>query len=81
MNAHTTETLAGSPALAAEVERLERRLPMPDTGSLRGDLLAYARQTADDLGGPQGLTVLRAIIATVDDGHTGIGQRFLLRRA
>jgi tetracycline repressor-like protein len=65
----------------AEVERLERYQPMPDTGSLRGDLLAYARQAAASIGGQEGLTFLRAVVSTVDDGETGAGRRFLVRRA
>ena len=64
----------------AEVARLERRLPMPDTGSLRGDLVAYARQVAASLDGQQGLMFLRAVVATVEDGEAGAGRRFLTRR-
>src|SRR6478752_2429050 len=74
----------GGPAglmVDAEVERLERDQPMPDTGSLHGDLLAYARQAAASLGGQDGLTFLRAVVSTVDDGGSGAGRRFLVRRA
>lgn len=64
-----------------QVQRIERDLPLPDTGSLRGDLLAYARQTAASIGDPHGLAFLRAIVANVDDGDRARRGTVLFRRA
>ena len=36
---------------------------MPDTGTLRGDLLAFANQAAEDVNWPDGLWLLHAILA------------------
>ncbi|MEV5729093.1 TetR/AcrR family transcriptional regulator [Streptomyces pharetrae] len=44
-------------------EHLVRHSPMPDTGTLAGDLEQYARQTLDDLSGPQGKLLLRTLVA------------------
>lgn len=46
------------------VERLMRERPIPDTGSLRGDLRAWARAIAVNMGSPEGSSFLRAVIAT-----------------
>jgi AcrR family transcriptional regulator len=46
--------------------RLNTRSPMPDTGSLAGDLRAYAANVAREITGPDGLALLRlAVRATV----------------
>jgi AcrR family transcriptional regulator len=50
-------------ALDVAVTRLEADLPVPDTGTLRGDLLAYATQAAEQLSRPDGLWLLHAILA------------------
>jgi AcrR family transcriptional regulator len=50
-------------ALDVAVSRLEVDLPMPDTGALRGDLLAYATQAAEELNRPDGLWLLQALLA------------------
>jgi AcrR family transcriptional regulator len=47
------------------VERLMREWPLPDTGSIRGDLSLWARRIAASLGGPEGSPFLRTFIATV----------------
>lgn len=44
---------------------LERETPMPDTGSLRGDLTAYAMKVASDLASPIGAVYLRAVAHSV----------------
>ena len=54
----TSEALA----LDVAVARLEADLPMPDTGTLRGDLLVYATQATADLNRPDGLWLLHAIL-------------------
>ncbi|MEU8246779.1 TetR/AcrR family transcriptional regulator [Nonomuraea sp. NPDC048916] len=41
-------------------ERLSQASPMPDTGSLRGDLEAYAVRLAEDVAGPLGGLYVRA---------------------
>jgi len=48
--------------LDVAVDRLSEASPMPDTGTLRGDLLNYARHAAHDLAQPDGLAFLRAVI-------------------
>lgn len=42
-----------------------RTAPLPDTGSLRGDLDAYAVSVADSLSGPLGVLILRAAVSTI----------------
>jgi hypothetical protein len=41
-----------------------RERPLPDTGSLRGDLLAWARPIATSLASREGNSFFRAVIAT-----------------
>ena len=47
------------------VSRLERDLPIPDTGSLRGDLTAWAAAAAADLARPEGRLFLLALITSI----------------
>lgn len=49
--------------------------PIPDTGSLDGDLRAYAAGVARDVSGPEGLAVLRLVIALSDTGEAGVAAR------
>lgn len=42
-----------------------RTAPLPDTGTLRGDLDAYATAVADSLAGPLGVLMLRAAISNI----------------
>ncbi|WP_223279867.1 TetR/AcrR family transcriptional regulator [Streptomyces sp. SDr-06] len=49
-------------------ERLTSLWAVPDTGSLRGDLLAYAQRAAESMTGPDAAVLLRALIASVPDG-------------
>lgn len=44
------------------MERLADTSPIPETGSLRGDLTAHAEQAARDLAGPYGRLFLRAAV-------------------
>lgn len=60
-------------ALMLDVEeaRVEVKSPIPNTGSLRGDLLAYARQVAREINRPGGMAFLRAVLAVRQSGDTG----------
>jgi AcrR family transcriptional regulator len=51
--------------LDAAVTLLRARSPMPDTGSLRGDLLAWATGVEHAMAEPDGRILLRALIATM----------------
>ncbi|MEU1481669.1 TetR/AcrR family transcriptional regulator [Streptomyces sp. NPDC005760] len=51
--------------------RLNERSPMPDTGSLAGDLRAYAAQVAREITGPDGLALLRLAVALSSSGQRG----------
>ncbi len=42
-------------------------LPIPDTGTLRGDLLQYAKTWAESFNSPVGRRVLHTVIATPND--------------
>ncbi len=42
-----------------------RTSPLPDTGTLRGDLDAYATAVADSLAGPLGVLMLRAAVSNI----------------
>ena len=59
-------------ALMLDVEeaRVEVRSPVPNTGTLRGDLLAYARQAAREISRPGGMAFLRAVLALRQSGDT-----------
>ncbi|MGW5531311.1 TetR/AcrR family transcriptional regulator [Streptomyces xanthochromogenes] len=52
-------------------ERLASSWAIPDTGSLRGDLLAYAHGAAESMTGPDAAVLLRALIASVPTGDGG----------
>ncbi|MFJ2739757.1 TetR/AcrR family transcriptional regulator [Streptomyces sp. NPDC087440] len=64
-------------ALLADVvlTRLNARSPMPDTGSLEGDLRAYAAQVAREITGPEGLALLRLAVALSGKGQPGLKER------
>ncbi|WP_439330584.1 TetR/AcrR family transcriptional regulator [Mycolicibacterium vulneris] len=66
--------------LEVEADRLAEISPLPDTGTLRGDLLAYARTVAADVGRPGGLAFLHALIGA-RDVNTEQRSAPLLRRA
>ncbi|MGW4650256.1 TetR/AcrR family transcriptional regulator C-terminal ligand-binding domain-containing protein [Kitasatospora sp. NPDC004289] len=57
-------------ALLADVvtTRLERDSPLNDTGSLRGDLLAWAEASAASIRTPQGRALVRAVILSMPGG-------------
>ncbi|WP_425838852.1 TetR/AcrR family transcriptional regulator [Streptomyces fractus] len=52
--------------------RLNARSPMPDTGSLDGDLRAYAAQVAREITGPDGPAVLHLAFALSGNGQQGL---------
>ncbi|WP_426368532.1 TetR/AcrR family transcriptional regulator [Streptomyces sp. E-08] len=62
------ETLLTDVALT----RLNARSPMPDTGSLAGDLRAYAAQVAREITGPDGVAVVRLAVALSGNGQQGL---------
>lgn len=51
--------------------RLNARSPMPDTGSLAGDLRTYAANVAREITGPDGLALLRLAVALSGKGQQG----------
>jgi AcrR family transcriptional regulator len=53
--------------LDVEAARLQVTSPIPDTGTLRGDLLAYATAVAKDLGRPGGMAFLKAVLGVSED--------------
>ena len=52
--------------------RLNARSPMPDTGSLAGDLRTYAANVAREITGPDGLALLRLAVALSGSGQQGM---------
>ncbi len=69
------ETLLTDVALT----RLNARSPMPDTGSLAGDLRTYAAQVAREITGPDGPAVLHLAVALSSNGQQGLQARDALR--
>ena len=65
------ETLLTDVALT----RLNARSPMPDTGSLAGDLHTYAANVAREITGPDGLLVVRLAVALSSSGRQGLQAR------
>lgn len=62
--------------------RLNARSPMPDTGTLVGDLRTYAAQVAREITGPDGPAVLHLAIALSGSGEQGVraGQELRAER-
>ncbi|MES9512060.1 TetR/AcrR family transcriptional regulator [Streptomyces sp. NPDC000609] len=65
------ETLLTDVALT----RLNTQSPMPDTGSLAGDLRTYAAQVAREITGPDGLLLVRLAVALSSNGEQGLRAR------
>lgn len=57
------------------VSRLTERSPMPDTGSLAGDLRSFAAKVAEDVTGADGLALLRTVVAALATGPDGESAR------
>lgn len=53
--------------LDVEAARLQVNSPIPDTGTLRGDLLAYATNAAKEITRPGGLAFLRAVLGASEE--------------
>ncbi|MFD6619027.1 TetR/AcrR family transcriptional regulator [Streptomyces albidoflavus] len=68
-------------ALLSDValSKLNAQSPMPDTGSLDGDLRTYAAQVAREITGPDGLALLRLAFALAGTGDQGRQARDALR--
>src|SRR5436190_4143961 len=64
------------------VEQLMHERPLPDTGSLRGDLRAWARPIAVSLASREGSSFFRAVIATSppDSADSSMRSAALKRR-
>ncbi|MEU5656853.1 TetR/AcrR family transcriptional regulator [Streptomyces sp. NPDC047737] len=62
------ETLLTDVALT----RLNSQSPMPDTGSLAGDLRTYAANVAREITGPDGPAVLHLAVALSSNGQQGL---------
>ncbi|MFI0899037.1 TetR/AcrR family transcriptional regulator [Streptomyces sp. NPDC020983] len=69
------ETLLTDVALT----RLNARSPMPDTGSLAGDLHTYAATVAREITGPDGLALVRLAVALSGNDRRGLQARDDLR--
>ncbi|MEV0119340.1 TetR/AcrR family transcriptional regulator [Streptomyces sp. NPDC050844] len=59
--------------------RLNAQSPMPDTGSLDGDLRTYAANVAREITGPDGLLLVRLAVALSSNGQQGLQARDDLR--
>ncbi|MEU3503991.1 TetR/AcrR family transcriptional regulator [Streptomyces hundungensis] len=59
--------------------RLNAQSPMPDTGSLDGDLRTYAAQVAREITGPDGPAVLHLAVALSSSGQQGMQAGAALR--
>ncbi|SEE79204.1 transcriptional regulator, TetR family [Streptomyces sp. 2131.1] len=68
-------------ALLSDVvlNRLNTRSPMPDTGSLAGDLRTYAAQVAREITGPDGPVLLHLAVALSGTGEQGVRAQEGLR--
>ncbi|MFJ6130278.1 TetR/AcrR family transcriptional regulator [Streptomyces griseoviridis] len=69
--------------VAVTVSKLNEDSPLPDTGTLRGDLLAWAGAMAADLDRPEGLGLLRSVLAVraSDADRSGQVTDFVYARA
>ncbi|MFD8019539.1 TetR/AcrR family transcriptional regulator C-terminal ligand-binding domain-containing protein [Streptomyces lavendulae] len=55
--------------------RLERDSPLNDTGSLRGDLIAWAEASVASMSTPQGRALVRAVILSMPSSAQAQGDR------
>ena len=65
---------------AALMEYGTRNLPVPDTGTLYGDLLAYSKSFADMIDSPIGRRLLNAVIAKPMDWDLSESRPMFLER-
>jgi AcrR family transcriptional regulator len=66
--------------VAALVERSADAIPAPDTGSIRGDLLAIVREVLAYVDSPVGSAILRAAALPVDDAYDEARKGFWAQR-
>jgi AcrR family transcriptional regulator len=66
--------------VAALLERSADAVPTPDTGSIRGDLLAIVREVLAYVGSPAGTAILRAAMLPADDAYTEARKGFWAHR-
>jgi AcrR family transcriptional regulator len=66
--------------VAALLERSADLIPAPDTGSIRGDLLAIVREILAYVGTPAGTAILRTAMLPVDDGYAEARKGFWAHR-
>jgi AcrR family transcriptional regulator len=57
------------------VSRLTEHSPVPDTGTLEGDLRSFATGAAADVTGPDGLALLRTVVTALAAGPDGVSAR------
>jgi AcrR family transcriptional regulator len=62
--------------VAALLERSADAIPAPDTGSIRGDLLAMVREVLAYVASPAGRAILHAAMLPVDDRYTEARKGF-----
>ncbi|GAA0652402.1 TetR/AcrR family transcriptional regulator [Kutzneria viridogrisea] len=64
------------------MQRLNTDSPIPDTGSLRGDLSAWAAKAARDITSPEGVLFLRSVVIAMPerDGDRALREEFLRDR-
>ncbi|MFI8266279.1 MULTISPECIES: TetR/AcrR family transcriptional regulator [unclassified Streptomyces] len=55
--------------------RLERSSPLNDTGTLRGDLTAWAEASARSMQTPEGRALVRAVVLSMPSGVQAPGER------
>jgi AcrR family transcriptional regulator len=60
--------------LDAMLTRSQEQLPVPDTGTLRGDLIAFARLVAAYLATPLGIALSRTMAVAEDDPEMADGR-------
>jgi len=61
-------------------EQLARSSPVPDTGSLRGDLEGWAVKAAEDVSGPLGIVFLRAAVLATRTGEESGQRSYMVER-
>jgi AcrR family transcriptional regulator len=66
--------------VAALLERSADAIPAPDTGSIKGDLLAIVREVLAYVGSPAGAAILRAATLPVDHAYADAREAFWARR-
>src|SRR6202789_3561208 len=66
--------------VAALLERSADAIPAPDTGSIKGDLLAVVREVLSYGGSPAGTAILRAAMLPVAHAYADAREAFWARR-